>query len=152
MRAGDLGLSVSPHAGFGVDSAGGNRAEAGAMVQLSSAQTAIQDRLNAMGVKSGASYGQQGRWYVFAAVRGQSVGLNMMSGPSGALHQAGWSTDTSSALVGDGQVGVGWRQGGMEASVGYVHRGVRVEYAPLGASDGFSESLAALSLTFHPGW
>jgi hypothetical protein len=152
VSAGAVGLSVSPHAGFGLDSYGGNRAEAGAMVRISSAKTALQDRLSAMGVKNGAAYGDQGRWYVFAAVRGQSVGLNMMSGSSGALRQAGWSTDASSALVGDGQVGVGWRQGGVEASVGYVHRGIKVRNAPYGASDSFSESLAAMSLTFHPSW
>jgi hypothetical protein len=152
VRAGDFGLNVSPHAGIGLDSAGANRAEAGAMVRLSSIKTAVQDRLTAMGVKKGSTYGDQGRWYVFAAVRGQSVGLNMMSSTTGALRQAGWSTDASSALVGDGQVGVGWRKGGMEASLGYVHRGVKVRNAPYGASDSFSESLAAMSLTFHPSW
>ena len=153
VQAGPVGMSVSPHAGFGMDSNGGNRAEAGAMVRFSSAKTAVEDRLNAMGVKSGSTtYGDQGRWYVFAAVRGQSVGLNMLSGANGALRQAGWSTDASGALVGDGQLGLGWRQGGMEASLGYVHRGVKIRNAPYGASDSFSESLAAMSLTFHPRW
>lgn len=153
VRAGDFGLNVSPHAGVGLDSAGANRAEAGAMVRLSSLRTAVQDRLTAMGVKKGSIYGDQGRWYLFAAVRGQSVGLNMMSSATGGgFHQAGWSTDASSALVGDGQVGVGWRKGGMEASLGYVHRGVKVRNAPYGASDSFSESLAAMSLTFRPSW
>jgi hypothetical protein len=152
VRAGDVGLNVSPHAGIGLNSGGGNHAEAGAMFRFSSVKTAIQDRLTAMGVKNGSTYGDQGRWYVFAAVRGQSVGLNMMSGATGALRQAGWSTDASSALVGDGQVGVGWRKGGMEASLGYVHRGIKVRNAPYGSSDSFSESLAAMSLTFHPSW
>jgi hypothetical protein len=151
LRAGDLGMSVSPHAGFGMDSMGGNRAEAGAMVRFSSAQTAINDKLSAMGVKNGATYGDRGRWYLFAAVQGQSVGLNMLPG-GGGLHQAGWSTDASSAMVGDGQIGVGWRKGGMEASVGYVHRDIKLQNAPLGASDSFQDSVAAFSLTFHPGW
>ncbi|MDB5461238.1 MAG: hypothetical protein JWO72_2979 [Caulobacteraceae bacterium] len=152
VRAGGVGLNVSPHAGFGLDSTGGNSAEAGAMFRFSSIRTAVQDRLNAMGVRNGAVYGDQGRWYVFAAVRGQSVGLNMTANANGALRQAGWSTDASSALVGDGQVGVGWRKGGLEASMGYVHRGIKVRNAPYGASDSFSESLAAMSLTFHPHW
>jgi hypothetical protein len=152
VRAGDLGLNISPHAGFGVTSLGGNHAEAGAMFRLSSAQTAIQDKLAAMGVKKGSAYGDQGRWYLFAAVKGQSVGFNMMGGGAGGLRQAGWSTDASSALIGDGQVGVGYRKGWMEASVGYVHRGIKVINAPYGASDSFQDSLAALSLTFHPGW
>jgi Uncharacterized protein conserved in bacteria (DUF2219) len=152
VRAAGLGLNVSPHAAVGLDSTGGNTAEAGAMFRISSVKSAIQDRLSAMGVKNGSSYGDQGRWYVFAAVKGQAVGLNMMSSASGALRQAGWSTDASSALVGDGQVGVGWRKGGMETTIGYVHRGVHVQNAPYGASDSFSEDLAAMSLTFHPSW
>ena len=152
VRAGNMGLSVSPHAGLGVDSTGGNSAEAGAMFKITSVKGAIQDRLRAMGLKNGSSYGDQGRWYLFAAVKGQAVGLNMMSGAGGALRQAGWSTDASSALVGDGQVGVGWRKGGMETTLGYVHRGVHVQNAPYGVSDSFGEDLAALSLTFHPHW
>jgi hypothetical protein len=152
VRGAGLGLSVTPHAGVGVDSTGGNSAEAGAMFRLTSVKSAIQDKLHAMGVKNGATYGDQGRWYVFAAVKGQAVGLNMMSNGSGALRQAGWSTDASSALVGDGQVGLGWRKGGMETTLGYVHRGVHVRNAPYGVSDSFSEDLAALSLTFHPNW
>jgi len=84
-------------------------------------------------------------------VRGQAVGLNMTE-TGGALRQAGWSTDTSSALVGDGQVGVGWRKGGMEATVGYVHRGIHVKNAPYGVSDSYGDDMAALSLTFHPHW
>jgi hypothetical protein len=151
MTAGDLGFSVTPHAGFGMDTDGARRTEAGAMVRLSSVQTAVEDRLSAMGVKNGSTYGDRGRWYVFAAVKGQSVGLNMM-GAGGGLHQAGWSTDASSALVGDGQFGVGWRKGGMEASLGYVHRDIKLINAPYGASDSYQDSLAALSLTFHPGW
>jgi hypothetical protein len=152
VRAGGLGLSVSPHAGVGVDSIGGNSAEAGAMFKITSVKGALQDRLRAMGVKNGVTYGDQGRFYMFAAVKGQAIGLNMMSGASGALRQAGWSTDASSALVGDGQVGVGWRKGGMETTLGYVHRGVHVKNAPYGVSDSFGEDLAALSLTFHPHW
>jgi hypothetical protein len=152
LQAAGLGLNVSPHAGIGFDSVGGNNASAGAMIRLSSAQTAIQDKLNAMGVKNGASYGDQGRWYLFAAVKGQSVGLNMMGSGLGGLHQAGWSTDASSALVGDGQAGLGYRKGWMEASLGYVHRGVKLINAPYGASDSFQENLAAFSLTFHPGF
>ncbi len=152
VRGMGIGVNVSPHAGFGVGSAGGNRAEAGAMFKFSSIDDAVRDRLSAMGVKNGSAYGDQGRWYVFAAVKGQAVGLNMMSNATGALRQAGWSTDASSALVGDGQLGLGWRKGGIETTVGYIHRGVHVKDAPLGASDSFSEDLAAMSFTFHPRW
>ncbi len=151
VRAGGLGVNVSPHTAFGFGSGGGTSAEAGAMVRFSSLQSAVQDRLESMGVKNGSSYGNQGRWYLFAAVRGQAVGLNMQES-AGALRRTGWSTDVSSALVGDGQLGVGWRKGGIEASFGYVHRGVHVQNAPMGASDGYSDDMAALAFTYHPHW
>ncbi len=152
VRAGGLGINVTPHAGIGFDSGGGQSAEAGAMIKFSSLSGALRDRLEAMGVKDGASsYGQQGRWYLFAAVRGQAVGLNMQE-TAGALRRTGWSTDISSALVGDGQVGVGWRKGGMEASFGYVHRGIHLQGAPQGASDSYADDMAALAFTYHPHW
>jgi hypothetical protein len=150
LRAGQFGMDVSPHAGFGVSN-DGNSAEAGAMVRFTSLKDAIANRLQAMGVKNGSAYGDKGRWYLFAAVQGKAVGLNMQQDAAG-LHRAGWSTDSSSALIGDGQIGVGWRKGSMEASFGYVHREIKVQNAPTGASDGLSDSLAAFSISFRPGW
>jgi hypothetical protein len=152
VRAGAIGVNVTPHAGVGFGSTGHSSAEIGATFKITSVKDALQDRLHALGVKNGSqAYGNQGRLYLFAAVRGQAVGLNMTE-TGGALRQAGWSTDTSSALVGDGQVGVGWRKGGMEATVGYVHRGIHVKNAPYGVSDSYGDDMAALSLTFHPHW
>jgi hypothetical protein len=149
VRAGVIGVNVTPHAGVGFGSAGGSSAEAGATLKIGSVKDAINDRLSAMGVKNGASaYGNQSRIYLFAAVRGQAVGLNMQQS-NGSLQRAGWSTDQSSALIGDGQVGVGWRKGGLEATMGYVHRGVHVKNAPLGVSDSYADDMAALSLTKH---
>jgi hypothetical protein len=149
VRAGAIGVDVTPHAGFGIGSGGGSSAEAGATLKIGSVKDALNDRLAAMGVKNGATtYGNQSRIYLFAAVRGQAVGLNMQQ-TAGGLQRAGWSTDQSSALVGDGQVGVGWRKGGMEATIGYVHRGVHVKNAPLGATDYYADDMAALSLTKH---
>jgi hypothetical protein len=108
----------------------------------------IRQRLHAMGFKDGDEvFGDKGRIYVFAAVHGQAVGMNLQG-----LQRAGWSTDYSSALVGDGQIGVGWRKGGFEADLGYVHRSVHLQNTPLGVSDGYADDMAALSFTFHPHW
>jgi hypothetical protein len=112
----------------------------------------LQGKLRAMGVKDGATqYGREGRFYLFAAVHGQAVGLNLQS-EGGGLHRTGWSTDQTSALVGDGQVGLGWRKGGMEAAIGYVHRGVHFKNVPVGMSDSYADDMAAVSFTFHPRW
>jgi len=111
----------------------------------------MQGRLKALGVKDGTeTYGGKGRVYLFAAVRGEAVGMNLVAGPSGGLRRDGWSSDTASALVGDGQVGVGWRKGRVEADLGYVHRGVHIKDAPRGASDSYASDIAAVSLTFRP--
>jgi hypothetical protein len=106
----------------------------------------IRQRLEAMGVKDGdAKFGKQGRVYLFAAVRGQAVGLNLKG-----LQRAGWSTDYSSALIGDGQIGIGWRKGGFEADLGYVRHTTRFAHVPLGVSDSFTDDMAAVSIAFHP--
>jgi hypothetical protein len=104
-----------------------------------------------MGVEDGAAeFGRQGRFYLFAAVHGQAVGYNLQT--QGGMHRAGWTTDESSALVGDGQIGLGWRKGGMEAALGYVHRGVHLKNVPFGMSDSYADDMGALSFTFHPRW
>jgi len=112
----------------------------------------LQGKLRALGVTDGAAkYGDQGRFYLFAAVRGQAVGMNLVRGVGG-LRRDGWSSDAASALVGDGQAGIGWRKGGMEADLGYVHRGVHIRNAPHGMSDSYADDMAAVSLTFRPHW
>ena len=152
LRAGAVGVNVTPHAGFGFGPSGASSAEAGAMIKVSSARGAIQDRLEAMGIKDGLDvYGDKGRFYLFAAVQGQAVGLNMQEA-GGVLRRMGWTTDAASAMIGDGQVGVGWRKGGVEASFGYVHRGIHVKDAPFGASDSYADDMAALAFTYHPHW
>jgi hypothetical protein len=149
LRAGPYGINLFPHAGLGLSSAGTN-AEAGATFKVASLDGAIADRLSALGVKSGAAFDEKGRWYLFAAVGGRAVGFNMQQDPGGALRRAGWSTDPASALIGDGQLGVGWRKGDMQASLGYVHRQVKFQTGVDGTTQGWTDSMAALSVTFRP--
>ena len=106
----------------------------------------IRQRREAWGGKDGvAQFGKEGRVYLFAAVKGQAVGMNLRG-----LQRAGWSTDYSSALIGDGQVGVGWRKGGFEADLGYVRRSTHFAHVPLGVSDSYTDDMAAVSIAFHP--
>ncbi|MBV8593601.1 MAG: hypothetical protein JOZ27_04775 [Caulobacteraceae bacterium] len=120
---------------------------AGATVDLWS-PGGLRRRLEAMGFKDGdQAYARQARVYLFAAVHGQALGLNLQG-----LQRAGWSTDTSSALVGDGQIGVGWKKGAVEADVGYVHRSIHFIHSPVGLTDGWADDMAAVSFTFRPHW
>jgi hypothetical protein len=148
--AGRLSVDVSPHAGVGViggDRARGSSAEAGAEVSLSKSELA-GERLKAMGVKDGAQFGQAGRWYLFAAASGRAVGMNMLHGDSG-WSRAGWSTDATSKLVGDAQLGVGYRKGPVQTSLGYVHRKVKGEHLMYGI-DPHDDDMVAFSLSIRP--
>lgn len=140
FSGGGLALDVTPHAGFGIGSRG-NSAEAGAVVSLS--QT-VKNNLSALGIRDGRSYGDQGRWYVFAAASGRAVGYNF-TGSLNRLQRSGVSTDTGS-YIGDAQAGMGWRKGALQASFGYVQRKVK--------SHGIKEedNFVALTLSIKPSW
>ena len=141
-------VSVTPHAGLGMSSAGG-LAEAGAMLTLGQkASDGLKSRLGAMGVRDGATFGNEGRWYLFAAASGRAVGLNMQRN-NGDWNGAGWSTDPSSALIGDAQLGVGWRKGAMQTSFGYIHREVKGQHMVWG-QETKDDSMVAFSLSIKP--
>ena len=106
-------------------------------------------RLRDMGVADGASYGSEGRWYLFAAASGQAVGLNMIHDGQG-WDRAGWSTDNTGALVGDAQIGVGWRKGDMQSSFGVIHREVKGAHM-IWAQDTRDDTVAAFTFSIRPG-
>ena len=62
-----------------------------------------------------------------SAASGRAVGLNVLRNGNGWDGQ-GWTTDPSSALVGDAHVGVAYRKGAMQTSFGYIHREVKGEH------------------------
>jgi hypothetical protein len=141
-------VDLSPHAGVGITSYGGS-AEAGATLRLSQR---VGDRavagLKSMGVREGATLGGQGRWYLFAAASGRAVGLNMLRGETG-WDRGGWTTDPTSTLIGDAQVGVGWRKGPIQTSLGYLHREIKGQHM-LWGQDTREDSVVALSLSIKP--
>lgn len=127
FNTGRVGVDVSPHAAVGMTPYG-TVAEAGARVELSQRKDDAAKRgLSAIGVSDGSRFGDKGRWYLFAAASGRAVGLNMLHSDAGWA-RAGWTTDQSSTLVGDAQVGVGWRKGPMQTSFGVLHREVKGEH------------------------
>jgi hypothetical protein len=142
------GLDFTPHAGFGVSSAGGS-AEAGAAITLSrkSADERVAAGLSALGLRDGARLGAGGRWYVFAAASGRAMGLNMQK--DGRSWDRAWSQDAASTLVGDAQVGVGWKKGPMQTSFGYIHREVKGDHM-LWGQETKDDSMVAFSLAIKP--
>lgn len=146
-----FGVDLTPHAGVGMSSLGG-QAEAGARVEFSkraSIEETAKDRLKALGLTDGgARFGDRGRWYLFAAASGRAVGLNMLHSETG-WDRAGWTQDAASTLIGDAQVGVGWRKGPMQSSLGYIHREVKGQHMIFG-QDTRPDDLVAFSLSIRP--
>ncbi|MBU1377739.1 MAG: lipid A deacylase LpxR family protein [Alphaproteobacteria bacterium] len=143
-----LSFDIAPHAGFGVSNFG-TQAEGGATLTVSKSRgERALEQLRDMGVKDGTSFGDKGRWYLFAAASGRAVGLNMLHGESG-WDRAGWSTDTSGALVGDAQVGVGWRKGDGQASFGVIHREVKGRHMIFGQQTR-DDTVAAFTFSLRP--
>jgi hypothetical protein len=87
---------------------------------------AIVRKLNGWGVQEGEkTYSdKQGRWYLFAAAKGRSVGLNMVRDGSGHMANQGLTTDQT-ALVGTAEAGLGWRKGNRQLSVGFQERRIQ---------------------------
>jgi hypothetical protein len=142
-----FGVDLTPHAGVGVTNGGGS-AEAGATLRLMQRDSSAARSLAALGLHDGKSFGDRGRWYLFAAASGRAVGLNMLHGDAG-WDRAGWTTDQTSALIGDAQVGVGFRKGPMQTSLGYIHREVKGQNMLFG-QETKDDSMVAFSLTIKP--
>ncbi|HWE47893.1 MAG TPA: hypothetical protein VG407_17880 [Caulobacteraceae bacterium] len=86
----------------------------------------------------------RGHWFAFAAGGSNAVGVNWLNDPQGQLRRAGWSSEHVAA-VGQGQVGIGWRKGSLQASFGAVQR----ELSAYGHS--VNERFLAFTLSFSPG-
>jgi hypothetical protein len=146
LAMGKYGLDVSPHATLG---AGGSGRTAGAGVTARFGKHLANDLAQRLGVRDTAAFGDQGRFYLFAASSGTAVGFNLLR-RDGDWTRAGFSQDATSELIGDTQAGVGWRKGSMQASMGYVHREVKIRQ---GATDGLmgaadrNDNLVALSFS-----
>jgi hypothetical protein len=85
---------------------------------------------------------------MFAAASGKAVGLNLRNHLN-SWDGAGWSMDPSSTLVSDAQLGVGWRKGPMQTSLGYLYREVKGEHM-LWGQETRDDSVVAFSLSIKP--
>jgi len=147
--AGAYDVDITPHAGLGWSNQDGATAEAGATVRFTQRlDDEVREALSGIGVQDGSAFGARGRWYMFAAASGRAVGLNMLREP-GRWDGAGWSTDAATGLVGDAHVGVGWRKGPLQTSLGYIHREVKGQNMIWGQQTK-EDSLVAFSFTIKP--
>lgn len=141
-------VDITPHAGLGIGSLGGS-AEAGATLTLGrkSSGDSVTGRLRDLGFREASLAQDAGRWYIFAAASGRAVGLSLATQSPGS----DWTRtqDSASALIGDAQLGVGWRRGDLQASVGYVHRSVKGDHMLWGQQSP-DDSMVAFSFSVKP--
>ena len=76
-----------------------------------------------LGVRDGRSFGDQGRFYLYAGVKNRGLGLNLTD--HNGSESGGWGSDGVSydkgGFSGQRSAGVGWRQGDVATSLGWVH-------------------------------
>ncbi|WP_297804070.1 lipid A-modifier LpxR family protein, partial [uncultured Brevundimonas sp.] len=108
-------VSLTPRAGLGFGR-GGTTAMAGATLKLG---RGIED----MAPDGDEAFGDKPRWYIFASGSRRAVGYNLTRGTDGALHREGLSQDVGHTL-GDAAIGVAWRRGPVQSSVGIAYREV----------------------------
>jgi hypothetical protein len=85
---------------------------------------------------------RRGHWFIFAASSGKAFGLNLVRDTDAGLRRAGWSVERL-ATLGKGQIGVGWRRGGLQASLAVAQR----EIGDLGVK--VDDTLAGFTLSWR---
>jgi hypothetical protein len=140
--ASGLEVALIPHAGINL-AEGQGALEAGATLR-------IGEGLDDMVQNGRAAFGERARWYLFAAGSGRAVGYNWARTRDGDFASSGVSHD-SGAFLGDASVGLDWRRGAMQSSVGLVYREIDAREL---LGDGFdrdvSEGLVAFQLSIKP--
>lgn len=136
-------LDITPHAGLGLSGAG-RMAEAGATLQVSKRlKTQMGEALN---VGSGEDrYGDRGRWYLFGALKGRALGLNLTTSAQGL--RGGDLTADRGGFMGLMQTGFGWRKGRLQTSIGYTY--TNIKGLQLGRQLGHEERLG-VSFSLRP--
>ena len=141
--ASGLEVSLTPHAGVGFGS-DGTTAEAGATLK-------IGEGLDRLAPDGDEAFGDRARWYLDAAGSKRAVGYNFARTRDGDFARSGVSHDEG-AFLGDASVGVAYRRGALQGSVGIVYREIEANgiKAYGGINTDVSEGLVAFQLTIRP--
>ncbi len=103
-----------------------------------------------LGVRDGRGFRDQGRLYIYAAGKGAGVGMNITDQGTGA----GWSGSGMSydrnGFAGQRSAGVGWRQGDLSTSVGWVHAKTNVVGTGIFRAPAEKDDRVALTVSWRP--
>ena len=143
--ASGLEVTLTSHAGLGIGTRGGT-AEAGAILKIGTDMEHL--------VPAGSTtFGERARWYIYAAGSGRAVGYNFARTRDGEFARSGVSHDSSN-FTGDASLGVAFRKGDLQSSIGVIYR----ELGPSDLRTGYgvdtdvSEGVLAFQLSIKPGW
>lgn len=142
--ASGLEVSLTPHAGLGVGSEG-RSAEAGVTLK-------IGEGLDRLAPDGRERFGERPRWYLYAAGSGRAVGYNFARTRDGDYARSGYTQDKGSFL-GDASIGVAYRRGDLQTSVGVVYREIDAGKGLRGMNGldtDLDEGLVAFQLTLRP--
>ena len=143
--ASGLEVSLTPHAGLGVGSEG-RSAEAGVTLK-------IGEGLEHLAPNGRERFGERPRWYLYAAGSGRAVGYNFARTRDGDYARSGYTQDRGSFL-GDASVGLAYRKGDVQTSVGIVYREIDAGKGLRGMNGldtDLDEGLVAFQLSIRPG-
>lgn len=139
-----LELSLSPHAGIDWHERGSS-AVAGATLRVGRG-------LDRIAPNGDARFGQKARWYLFASGSKRAIGYNFMRHRDGGISSEGLSNDLGQSALGDAAVGIAWRKGPIQSTVGLAYREVDIQ--GLRGYDGLrtdvDEGRLAFQLTIRP--
>lgn len=124
----------------------GTDRQAGALAPINRAALRAGGLARALGVKDGSSFKSKSRIYMFGAVSGRGVGMNLMHDNESGWKNMGLSTDKG-GFIGQRQAGVAIRKGPAQASLSYVQEKTRAQI--LGITS-IKDHRAMLTLSFVP--
>jgi hypothetical protein len=117
----------------GLNSAGAQLAEVGALLRLNRVVSAV----GARGMLDGS------RLYLFAGANGRATGLNLLSNQAMTTR----ANPYGDGFVREAQAGVGFSRGSLQASLGYTHE--RIRFKALG-EDVRRDDRVGLTLAYRP--
>lgn len=129
-----------------LDGNSGTERQAGAIAPLNRAAIKAGGLAGFLGVKDGAHFRNKSRLYVFGAVSGRGVGMNLMHDTDAGWRNEGLSTDKG-GFIGQRQAGLALRQGPAQAALSYVQEKTRVNLLGITA---IKDHRAMLSFSYVP--
>ena len=129
-----------------LDGNSGTERQAGALAPINRAALRSGGLARSLGVRDGSSFKSKSRLYLFGAVSGRGVGMNLMHDTESGWRNEGLSTDKG-GFIGQRQAGIAIRKGPAQAALSFVQEKTR---ARLMGITSIKDRRAMLSITFTP--